>query len=421
MAEQSTIGILDPATTAVVNIEFQNEFCHEKGKLYSGVKEVITANNCIENAVKVNAQARTLGCKIMHVGIQFKEDNTDNPTPGYGILQGCQDGALFKENQFGSQFFEAMKPQDGDIIVTGKRKLDAFPGTTLEKELTDNKIKTIILTGFLTNCCVESTMRTAYEKGFEVYTVPDCCGSTSMAAQGVSAESFNLFSKVKTVDEIMGLLGAKPPTVTERFDANTTAILNIEFVNEFCHEKGKLYGGVKGVIEKNNCINNAVSLNEKARKAGCTIMHCPIQFTADMADNPTPGYGILQGCADGALFLENTFAAEFFEPMKPQAGDIIVTGKKKLDAFPGTTLQKELDANQIKTIVLTGFLTNCCVESTMRTAYEKGYEVYTVPDCCGSTSEAAQGVAAESFGLFSKVKDMNTILQMFDVKEKVEG
>ena len=27
------------------------------------------------------------------------------------------------------------------------------------------KIETVVLSGFLTNCCVESTMRTAYEKG----------------------------------------------------------------------------------------------------------------------------------------------------------------------------------------------------------------------------------------------------------------
>ena len=39
------------------------------------------------------------------------------------------------------------------------------PGTNLEALLKENGIETLALCGFLTNCCVESSMRTAYEKG----------------------------------------------------------------------------------------------------------------------------------------------------------------------------------------------------------------------------------------------------------------
>ena len=58
-----------------------------------------------------------------------------------------------------------MKPLKGDVVVKGKRGLDGFPGTDLESHLVKKKIETVVLSGFLTNCCVESTMRTAYEKG----------------------------------------------------------------------------------------------------------------------------------------------------------------------------------------------------------------------------------------------------------------
>ena len=59
-----------------------------------------------------------------------------------------------------------MVPAAGDKVVSGKKGLDAFPGTDLEQILKDNGIETVALSGFLTNCCVESSMRTAYEKGF---------------------------------------------------------------------------------------------------------------------------------------------------------------------------------------------------------------------------------------------------------------
>lgn len=56
----------------------------------------------------------------------------------------------------------------------------------------------------------------------------------------------------------------------------------------------------------------------------------------------------------------------------------------------------------IKNVVIGGFLTNCCVESTMRTAYEHGYKVFTLKDCSAATSVAAHDNAFEyDFGMFS--------------------
>ena len=56
--------------------------------------------------------------------------------------------------------------------ATGAPRRPAFAiiirqtGTNLEALLKENGIETLALCGFLTNCCVESSMRTAYEKGF---------------------------------------------------------------------------------------------------------------------------------------------------------------------------------------------------------------------------------------------------------------
>jgi nicotinamidase-related amidase len=56
----------------------------------------------------------------------------------------------------------------------------------------------------------------------------------------------------------------------------------------------------------------------------------------------------------------------------------------------------------IKTLAIAGFLTNCCVESTMRSAYERGYQVVTVIDCCATVGEEEQRVAvSKDFPMFS--------------------
>jgi len=95
-----------------------------------------------------------------------------------------------------------MAPKDGDVMVTGKKGLDAFPNTDLEAQLVANGIETVMLCGFLTNCCVESTMRTACEKGFNVLTVTDCCATTSMDGhKAATTGTFGMFSTPMTAAE----------------------------------------------------------------------------------------------------------------------------------------------------------------------------------------------------------------------------
>jgi len=200
---------IEKTSTAVVFIEFQNEFTTEGGKLHDAVKGVMGETDMLKKAPEVAEAARKAGAKVFHAGIDFKEDASDNPNCGLGILNGCKDGKLFTVGTWNSEFHESMKPQDGDVVVKGKRGLDAFPGTDLETKLKEHGIETVALCGFLTNCCVESTMRTAYEKGFNVITLTDVCACTSAEGQKAAAGpdgTFGMFSKMMTAEDFQKAL-----------------------------------------------------------------------------------------------------------------------------------------------------------------------------------------------------------------------
>lgn len=154
-------------------------------------------------------------------------------------------------------------------------------------------------------------------------------------------------------------------------------------------------------MDQYGTIENAQRVMNYARNAGCTIIHAPIEF--EKGHKEINGeFGILANVKAGEAFTANTWNAEFCDEMKPQSSDLVVKGKTGLCGFHSTNLDFLLRQNHIKNVVLSGFLTNCCVESTMRTAYENGYKVYTLKDCCGATSVAGQEAAFEhTFGMFS--------------------
>ena len=165
----------------------------------------------LAKSAKVVAAARAKGITVIHVPITFKEDASDNPNKGIGILAGCAKDKLFTAGTWNADFHESMKPVKGDIVVNGKRGLDGFPGTDLEARrrrprrtlsldaidatmsaqanLKRKDIETVVLSGFLTNCCVESTMRMAYEKGTDAASSIPQAPSPRRATAQVSTPS----------------------------------------------------------------------------------------------------------------------------------------------------------------------------------------------------------------------------------------
>ena len=186
-------------------------------------------------------------------------------------------------------------------------------------------------------------------------------------------------------------------------DPNTTAVVLIEYQNDFTTQGGVLHQAVSAVMEKTDMLAHTREVVEAARGAGVTIMHAPITFTEGYGELTNHPYGILKGVVDGRAFVKGSWGAEIADELRPAAGDIVIEGKRGLDAFASTNLDFILRSKGITTIALGGFLTNCCVESTMRSGYENGYRVITLRNCVAATSvEEHENALKYDYPMFSQ-------------------
>ena len=156
---------------------------------------------------RVPADIRKAGGVVLHVPITFAPGYDEITRHPYGILKGVVDSTSFVRGSWGAEICEQLTPVEGDIIIEGKRGLDAFGSTNLDFVLRSKGIETVALAGFLTNCCVESTMRSAYEKGFEVLTITDAVGATSPEEHANAIQyDYPMFSKPMSTDEFVASL-----------------------------------------------------------------------------------------------------------------------------------------------------------------------------------------------------------------------
>jgi len=196
---------LDPRQTAVVLIEFQNEFLKPGGTLHDGVKAVMSSTNMLSNTVSLVSQCRSLSIPVVHLPISFSSSYSELHSSPYGILQGIVSSKSFQKGSWGSAIVDELQPAAGELVIEGKRGLCGFASTNLEFVLRQKDVKNVVLAGLLSNVCIESTMRTAYEKGFQVYTLTDCVATTSEEAQQAAINNYALFSRPVTSKEFVAL------------------------------------------------------------------------------------------------------------------------------------------------------------------------------------------------------------------------
>lgn len=78
---------------------------------------------------------------------------------------------------------EGFEPRPGEIVIR-KDVNSVFIGTDLELRLREYAIRRLVLAGFFTNFCVETTTRMAGNLGYDTYLVHDACAACNRIAHG---------------------------------------------------------------------------------------------------------------------------------------------------------------------------------------------------------------------------------------------
>ncbi len=76
------------------------------------------------------------------------------------------------------EMIDGFEPAPGEIVIR-KDVNSAFVGTDLELRMRQHGITRLVIVGFFTNFCVETTTRMSGNMGYDTYLVPDACATTN--------------------------------------------------------------------------------------------------------------------------------------------------------------------------------------------------------------------------------------------------
>ncbi|WP_368031060.1 cysteine hydrolase family protein [Arcobacter sp. s6] len=120
---------------------------------------------------------------------------------------------FFLPNTKGVQIHENVKPLENEIIIE-KNFPNSFLETNLESELEKQNIKELVICGMMSHMCIDSTVRAAFDLGFDCTIAHDACTTKDLVflnkklnAREVH-DSFmsalgSIFAKIVSIKEII--------------------------------------------------------------------------------------------------------------------------------------------------------------------------------------------------------------------------
>ena len=198
---------INPEETAVLLIDMQNDFLHEKGKAAAlGVWKFAKEAGTIQNTRKMIEIAKKNDIPVIYVKIVFRPDYAEMGAVQLSLCaigKFMKEAEICKEGTWGAEYVDELKPDAGDYIVV-KRRMDAFYNSDLETLLRGLGRRTLIICGIITNFCLEATVRGAVDRDFDAIVLSDCTASESKEMQEFPMKAiFPMIGVVATSEELV--------------------------------------------------------------------------------------------------------------------------------------------------------------------------------------------------------------------------
>lgn len=168
---------LHPSHTALLVVDMQNDFCAQGGYLErtraaARVNAILVDRNVAiaERIARLAERVRAMGVPVIWLRSIYDYKYLAAAHIARRESEGC-----CMEGQWGADWFH-IAPEPGETVID-KHTFNGFHDTGLDETLRAMGIRTLVFTGVATNVCVETTLRDAFVRGYNVVLVEDCVGS----------------------------------------------------------------------------------------------------------------------------------------------------------------------------------------------------------------------------------------------------
>ncbi|TWG55279.1 cysteine hydrolase family protein [Aminobacter sp. J44] len=191
---------LTAARTALLVIDAQNWVMDEKNRhprpqFYEDVRGFV-----IPNIAKLIEASRRFGVEVVYTVMEnFTEDGRDRSLDyklsGFFIPKGSHDATVIDE----------LRPERDEMVIP-KTSSSLFNSTNFEYLMRNIGIDTIMVTGFLTDQCVDHTIRDGADRGFHMICISDGVATDTRERHVAALNAFKGYCRTETTSSMIAIM-----------------------------------------------------------------------------------------------------------------------------------------------------------------------------------------------------------------------
>jgi ureidoacrylate peracid hydrolase len=189
-----------PGRTALLLIDMQRDFVASEGAMGRAGKDMQAAQAAVKQAERLADAARKARIPCIFVRLITRERDEAFFLREWAARRRANDEALCREGTPGAEF-AGPQPQAGELVFS-KKRYNAFIGTGLDAALRDEGLDTLVVAGLTTECCIDSSVREAFERDYHVFVVEDAtaCYQPELHQAALHALALNCAALASTED-----------------------------------------------------------------------------------------------------------------------------------------------------------------------------------------------------------------------------
>lgn len=203
---------LDPNASALLFIDVQNFSVRRDGGEFKDVPDEEIKGKygyyfdrlhslAIPNMQRLQKAFRSAGIEVLYTTIESltkdgRDRSLDYKITGFHVPKGSWDGKVIDE----------IAPGDDEIVLP-KSSSSVFVSTHIDYLLRNLGVRQLVISGLVTDQCVESAVRDACDLGYLVTLVPDACATYSQERHDDSLRAIKGYCRQVSTDALIEEIG----------------------------------------------------------------------------------------------------------------------------------------------------------------------------------------------------------------------
>lgn len=184
---------INPKATALVIVDPQNDFLSEGGVVWDLVGEQVVEHDVPARLKTLVVKSKAAGITVFYSPHYYDKEFQAWKNNNF-IDTMMFERKMFERGKWGADWHPDLVPADDVVLCAPHKNLSGFHTSDIDIQLRKRGITSLLLCGMSANLCVESHLRDAEERGFEVTVINDATAAPGPDAYKAALTNFMFIS-----------------------------------------------------------------------------------------------------------------------------------------------------------------------------------------------------------------------------------